>query len=184
MKARPGSGPGLTPRCAAAPARTVGAMTRIAPAFLAIALLLVAAACGSTSPREVPDVTGKRLDVAEDTLDSAGLHYRTAGGGTFGVVVRSRWIVCEQSPRPHTVATSVLLTVARTCTPPLVVGETLAAAREELDDAGFDVRAHDLDGEWLYDDSYYVVCSQTSAPGIPVRAVDLYVAPECRWHPL
>src|SRR5580765_2198472 len=159
-------------------------MTRTAAAPLAAALLLVVAACGSTSPREVPDVTGKRLDVAEDTLDSVGLRYRTAGGGTFGVVVRSRWIVCAQSPGPHAVATGVLLTVARICVPPFVVGETRPAAREALDDAGFDVRAHDLDGAWSSDKSDYVVCSQRPAPGFPVRAVDLYVAWNCRWYPL
>lgn len=82
-------------------------------AALAAALVLVGTACGSTRASAVPDVTGKRLDVAEDTLDAAGLRYRTVGGGAFGVIVRSRWIVCEQSPPPATVAASVTLTVAR-----------------------------------------------------------------------
>ena len=62
-------------------------------------------------------MTGRRLDVAESTLDALGLRYHTAGGGTFGIVVRSHWIVCRQDPPPHTVATRVLLTVARSCVP-------------------------------------------------------------------
>jgi hypothetical protein len=46
----------------------------------------------------VPDETGERLDVAEDDLDGAGLNYTEIGGGTFGIVVKSNWTVCEQKP--------------------------------------------------------------------------------------
>ena len=93
-------------------------MTCSLAALAAVALVLAATACAQTAPRAVPNLTGQRLDVAEDTLDALGLRYRTAGGGTFGIVVRSHWIVCRQDPPPRTVASTVLLTVARTCAAP------------------------------------------------------------------
>src|SRR5436309_8687318 len=98
--------------------------------------MLLATACGSTRPEVVPDVRGERLDVAEDTLDSSGLRYATAGGGALGIIVRSHWYVCRQDPAPRNKATKVLLTVARSCSVPDVVGESLEDAEEEL--RGFD----------------------------------------------
>jgi hypothetical protein len=50
------------------------------------------------SSATVPDVVGDRLDVAEDTLDEQGLDYKEIGGGTFGIVVRSNWEICETKP--------------------------------------------------------------------------------------
>jgi PASTA domain len=88
---------------------------RVLATAFAAGLLLVLPGCGSTQPRVVPDVTGERLDVAEDTLDALGLRYETAGGGDFGIVVRSNWVVCAQSPPPDWVASRVLLTVTRSC---------------------------------------------------------------------
>jgi beta-lactam-binding protein with PASTA domain len=143
------------------------------------ALLLVATACGSTQPAAVPDVTGKRLDVAEDTLDASGLRYRTAGGGAFGIIVRSHWYVCEQIPTPNVRATNVTLTVARSCSVPDVVGESLEEAEDELRDAGIDVRAHSLDGEPIIVESLWTVCDQEPAPGAPAQSVELYVAHDC-----
>ena len=159
-------------------------MARLATALVAVALVLAAVACGSTTPRKVPDVTGKRLDVAEDTLDVLGLRYRTAGGGVFGIVVRSRWVVCGQAPRPRTPATTVVLTVARSCTVPFVVGETLDDAREQLEDAGLDVHVHSLDGGPVIADSLWAVCRQSPAAGAPAPAVDLHVSHDCRWRVL
>ncbi len=46
----------------------------------------------------LPDVVGQRLDVAELHLDDLHIRYREVGGGTFGIVVRSNWTVCEQEP--------------------------------------------------------------------------------------
>jgi hypothetical protein len=43
----------------------------------------------------VPNESGERLDVAENDLRSHGLRYREVGGGTFGIVVKSNWMVCE-----------------------------------------------------------------------------------------
>lgn len=52
----------------------------------------------AAAPVSVPDETGERLDVAEDDLRANGLSYREVGGGTFGIVVKSNWIVCETRP--------------------------------------------------------------------------------------
>jgi beta-lactam-binding protein with PASTA domain len=151
-------------------------MLRYSAAALAAVLLLVGTACGSTRPRPVPDVTGKRLDVAEDTLDALGLRYRTAGGGAFGIIVRSHWYVCEQTPSPKAVATTVALTVARSCAVPDVVGESLEDAEDELRDAGIAVNAHSLDGDPIIVESFWTVCEQSPEGGAPTGPVELYVS--------
>ena len=66
-------------------------------AFTPLLLAAVASGCGGEA-RTVPDVVGRRLDVAQETLDDRGLGYETIGGGTFGIVVTSSWTVCEQKP--------------------------------------------------------------------------------------
>ena len=66
----------------------------------------------------MPDVTLQPLNAAEDTLDAKGLGYQAVGGGLFGIVVRSHWMVCRQSPRPGLPARSVTLYVARSCAAP------------------------------------------------------------------
>ncbi len=122
-------------------------------------------------------MTGDRLDVAQDTLDAFGLRYETAGGGAFGIVVRSHWFVCEQYPAPKKVAKSVLLTVARSCEIPYVVGETLEDAREEL--RGFNVEVHSLDGAPVVLEELWTVCEQEPESGPPVQPVELYVGHDC-----
>jgi PASTA domain-containing protein len=67
---------------------------------------------GSGSEK-VPDLVGERLDVAEDELDSLGIDYKEIGGGTFGIVVRSNWEVCETRPEAGARATTVRLIVER-----------------------------------------------------------------------
>jgi hypothetical protein len=62
---------------------------------------------------KVPDLVGERLDVAEDELDSLGIFYREIGGGTFGIVVRSNWEVCETRPSEGERASTVRLIVER-----------------------------------------------------------------------
>ena len=47
---------------------------------------------------QVPDLVGERLDVAEEKLKQVGLKYKEIGGGTFGIVVKSNWEVCETDP--------------------------------------------------------------------------------------
>lgn len=68
---------------------------------------------GSASD-EVPDVVGDRLDVAESELDELRLPYEEIGGGSFGVVDVTAWVVCETRPGPgETADGTVKLIVAR-----------------------------------------------------------------------
>lgn len=66
----------------------------------------------------VPNEIKVRLDVAEEEVESNNLSYKIVGGGTFGVIVKSNWTVCEMKPSPGTrVAprSTVRLIVARSC---------------------------------------------------------------------
>jgi hypothetical protein len=85
-----------------------------APVVAALFLAFGAGGCGGEA-NNVPDVEGKRLDVAQETLDDAGLGYEVIGGGDLGVVLRRNWRVCEQRPRSGTRAESVELHVGRSC---------------------------------------------------------------------
>lgn len=69
------------------------------------ALLLGSAGCGSsdkaTEPKTVmPEVRGKRLDVALGDIKKAGFEddVDVSSTGTFGVVDETNWTVCEQTP--------------------------------------------------------------------------------------
>jgi len=53
---------------------------------------------GGGSDTVPDDLVGQKLDAAEDELDSDGISYKEVGGGTFGIVVRSNWEVCETRP--------------------------------------------------------------------------------------
>jgi len=152
-----------------------------AAAIIAIGLLLSATACGETTPKPVPDVTGDPLNVAEDTLDALGLRYRTVGGGAFGIVIRSHWLVCRQTPRPRRIAREVVLTVSRACSIPDTVGESLEDAEEQLERSGVDVREHSLDGEPIVAEALWTVCRQEASAGAPLQLVDLYVSHDCAW---
>jgi len=151
----------------------------ITAAAAAILLLLVAAACGGTTPHRIPDVTGEKLNVAEDTLDGLGLAYRTLGGGAFGIIVRSNWVVCGQSPRPQRIAREVVLTVARTCTLPDTVGYSLEDGEDELSSAGVDYRVHGVDAGPVVDEDEFGICEQSPPAGADVHSVDLYVSTYC-----
>jgi hypothetical protein len=149
--------------------------------LLLLGVAVLGAGCGAGEPRAVPDVRGQRLDVAERRLDDAGLEYERVGGGAFGIVVRSNWHVCSQSPAPGAEATRVRLVVDRHCPAPPrptrhvpdVVGGTLAAARADLDrrEVPYRVvggRRGDL-----------VVCDQRPAGGRRAADVVLYVGSAC-----
>jgi hypothetical protein len=146
---------------------------------IATGLALTATACGTTTPKSAPRVTGEPLNVAEDRLDGLGLRYRTVGGGTFGILVRSHWFVCSQAPEPPRVAREVVLTVAKSCTVPDTVGESLDDAEDELEDIGIDARVHSLDGGPVVMQGLWTVCRQTPEPGAAVQPVDLYVSHDC-----
>jgi hypothetical protein len=48
----------------------------------------------------VPALRGVRLDHALDRLSSVGLKADVQGGGLFGVVDESSWVVSDQNPSP------------------------------------------------------------------------------------
>ena len=50
----------------------------------------------------VPSLEGQPLDVAERRLTELGLHSNEVGGGLFGVLVPSDWVVCQTSPAADT----------------------------------------------------------------------------------
>lgn len=109
----------------------------------ALLLAVLAGGCGGETNR-VPDVEGKRLDVAQEVLDDAGLGYEVIGGGLLGVVVRSNWEVCEQRPQAGVRAKTVDLVVARSCAAP---------ADEWFDDDDHD-EDFDFDDEFDDDDDF------------------------------
>ena len=148
-------------------------------AILAIAVAALLTGCGNAQSRRVPDVTGERLNVAEDRLDAEGLRYRTSGGGLFGIVVRSNWTVCRQSPAPRRQATSVLLFVARSCWIPDVRGESLGDAEDALREAGIPYSEYSLDSDPILVDSLWTVCRQSPLGGTPGRTVSLFVSHDC-----
>jgi hypothetical protein len=86
-----------------------------AAALAAASLLAAGCGGGKVAPQRVPDVTGERLDIAEDRLDDLGLRYDAIGGGVLGIVVRSHWVVCSQEPAPGRRDTRVELYVERDC---------------------------------------------------------------------
>jgi hypothetical protein len=53
----------------------------------------------TTTVLTVPsDLVGERLDVAENELSGLGVSYTPVGGGVFGIVVKSDWVVCQTMP--------------------------------------------------------------------------------------
>ncbi|WP_354702283.1 hypothetical protein DSM112329_02639 [Paraconexibacter sp. AEG42_29] len=46
----------------------------------------------------VPELVGARLDQAQDRLDDLQLRASVLGGGTFGVVDETNWVVVQQDP--------------------------------------------------------------------------------------
>src|SRR5262245_52742576 len=93
----------------------IAAFAAAGTALVVIALIVSSGCFGGGTPKVVPEVRGQRLDIAERRLDAIGLGFERSGGGTFGVVVRSRWRVCGQDPRAGVTAKKVLLVVDREC---------------------------------------------------------------------
>jgi hypothetical protein len=139
----------------------------------------------------VPDVTGKRLDLAESKLDELGIGHKEIGGGTFGVVVASNWIVCDQDPKSGGSSNSVKLVVARRgeCGPAATVGSagtgskglpTVTGKRLDVAEAILDKRGivYEEVGGGLFGivvTSNWVVCDQRPKPGADTRRVQLIV---------
>lgn len=82
--------------------------------WLVIVLLLGACSSGPSEP--VPDVVGERLDAAIDDVEDAGFETEVLGGGAFGVIDESGWLVCDQDPGAGSAEADVVeLTVDRSC---------------------------------------------------------------------
>lgn len=158
-----------------------------------ILIALLATGCGSSGSETVPDVVGERLDVAEDQLDDAGFEYEEIGGGTFGVINTSAWLVCDQEPAPgSSTSAPVDLIVDRECgsssagttsssrsgnsssstsedqeAVPDTLGMDLQQAQDTMQAAGFYfMDSYDVTGESSFQviDRNWVVIEQTPAP--------------------
>jgi len=85
---------------------------------VAVATFVGLSGCGSDKNAVMPDVTGKKLDVAANAIKDAGFEdeVKVSGGGAFGVVQESNWEVCDQSPAANeAVSAAPQLTVDRSC---------------------------------------------------------------------
>lgn len=88
------------------------------PRVLALMIAAGLAGCGADKDPAMPDVVGKKLDVAESDIKRAGFEddVDVLGGGLFGVIDESNWEVCEQTPSPGEPLTkSPRLKVERNC---------------------------------------------------------------------
>lgn len=82
---------------------------------LGTAVTLAIAGCGGEET-PVPDVVGERLDVAMVEVEDAGYTPEEVGGGAFGILDESNWVVCETRPAAGaTDADTVRLIVERSC---------------------------------------------------------------------
>lgn len=84
----------------------------------AVWLVIVLGLVGCGSDKVMPDVTGKKLDVAKGDIKAAGFDdkVKVDGGGLLGVVMESNWTVCDQSPAAGKAVTDApRLTVERSC---------------------------------------------------------------------
>ena len=85
---------------------------------VALLVVLSLAACGSHKDKVMPNVTGEKLDAAKSDIKNAGFDdkVKVVGGGLFGVVVDSNWVVCAQAPAAGQSLTGTpQLTVDRSC---------------------------------------------------------------------
>jgi beta-lactam-binding protein with PASTA domain len=93
-------------------------MRRLALVVSTLLLLTGVAACGSDEPVAMPDVVGKRLDIAVSDIERAGFEddVEVLGGGTFGVLDETNWTVCSQEPQAgNDLAGAPRISVDRSC---------------------------------------------------------------------
>lgn len=105
-----------------AAAGSTGLRQRMAVGLLAGAWVLTLSACGGGNEDAgslMPSVEDSRLDVALADLEEQGIpesEVDVIGGGAFGIVDESNWIVCEQRPGPgEPIDVGIRLTVDRSC---------------------------------------------------------------------
>ena len=83
----------------------------------ALVVVVALAGCAGEDP-VMPDITGQKLDAAQIAIQDAGVDddVEVDGGGLFGVIDESNWVVCEQSPGAGEALTSApRLVVDRSC---------------------------------------------------------------------
>ena len=105
----------------------IGGWMRALCLAFALAMLVGFAGCGSDKKAVMPDVTGKKLDVAKSAIKDAGFEdgVKVDGGGVFGVIEESNWEVCDQSPAAgEAVSDAPRLTVDRSCHDGAAASET------------------------------------------------------------
>lgn len=99
-----------------------------------VLLALVGLAGCSEQSSQMPDVTGQELDAAKQAIVAAGINEEIVvkGGGVFGVVKESNWVVCQQTPGAGAaVSQAPQLSVARSCDSKDPAEETQAAEQEQ-----------------------------------------------------
>ncbi len=74
--------------------------------------LYVARSCPPRRIEKVPDVVGAQLDYAEVVVQQAGLQAREESVDGDPIILKSRWLVCDQSPAAGKRAKAVELYVA------------------------------------------------------------------------
>lgn len=88
-------------------------------ALSAFTMLLTLSACGGVSAESAPELIGKRLDIAKSDLEGLGVdeeNIQVVGGGTFGALDESNWIVCDQEPEAgEELSDTPRLLIDRTC---------------------------------------------------------------------
>lgn len=91
---------------------------RVAGISAALILGLALTACGSGEPTVMPDVVGSTLEEAKSDIERAGFQsdVEVLGGGVFGILDDSAWVVCEQMPEAgDAISGEPRLTVDRSC---------------------------------------------------------------------
>lgn len=81
-------------------------------------LVLCLAGCGSSEKPTMPEVKGKKLDIALSDIKRAGVddEAEVVGGGVLGVLDKSNWEVCSQTPDVgQAVTVKPRLTIDRSC---------------------------------------------------------------------
>ena len=91
---------------------------RAVRATVAVIVMLGLVGCGSSTPPVMPDVVGKKLDVALSDVKRAGFSkdVEVLGGGVLGAIDKGNWTVCEQEPAAgQAIEAKPRVTVDRTC---------------------------------------------------------------------
>ncbi len=85
---------------------------------IAVIVMLGLVGCGGSKPPVMPDVVGKKLDIALSDVKRAGFNsdVEVLGGGVLGVIDKANWTVCEQEPAAgQAIAGKPRVKVDRTC---------------------------------------------------------------------